>query len=182
MGLFGIGTGSGIAAALFVELNSIADRSLKISAVLMVILLYCAFMLLLFIWEFGNYRIALLIIENSILKIQSAKIEEGTLARGTPPIGGIEVFISCFGILLDSRVIKFNLHDITLKGVIIGPDSISFSYGRGGSDRTLRILCGELGNKDLQSFVERFRYETGVEPVLEQGFEISKKPQASTAN
>lgn len=126
------------------------------------------FLLSLLMWANRKLETARLIIENQIMHIQPAKIDAGSCGETdvTLRIGGIEVFISCFGILLDSKVIKFNLDGIQLRAVEIGRQFICLTYGTSEQTQKIRILHETIGNEELQSIVERFRYETGVVPVI----------------
>lgn len=117
--------------------------------------------------ECRNYKAAQLIVENKIIHIKTAQIEEDLiLKQKTRPAGGIEVFISCFGILLDARVIKFNVDRISLKKVEIGRKLICLSYGTKVWTQRIRILHDTTDHEELQGYLERFRYETGVVPVI----------------
>ncbi|CQR74100.1 hypothetical protein SOV_22190 [Sporomusa ovata DSM 2662] len=117
--------------------------------------------------EYKKLRIAELIIENQILHIQSAIIGAGVCGPdGASSTGGIEVFISCFGILLDSKIIKFNLDGIYLKGVEIGREYMCLIYGTKFSTQKTRILYMAPDSRELKRIVEKFRYETGVVPVI----------------
>lgn len=131
---------------------------------LVVAILATLFLLAFLIRSNRRLKTARLIIENQILHIQPAKIESGICGETdtTLHIGGIEVFISCFGILLDSKVIKFNRDGIRLKAVEIGREFICLSYGTDQHTQKTRILHEPIASQELQNIVERFRYETGV--------------------
>lgn len=137
--------------------------TLVISAVMATILLL-AFL----IRKYRKYQIAKLITENKILHIQAARIEEvgPNGDHDALEVGVIDVFISCFGILLDSKVIKFNIDRISLKDVEIGCNFICLSYGTKERTQKIRILHGGIDQQELQSLIDRFRYETGVVPVI----------------
>ncbi|MGI5835755.1 MAG: hypothetical protein ACOX87_04580 [Chloroflexota bacterium] len=76
-----------------------------------------------------------------------------------------DVFVSYFGILLGSRIVRFNQDGIFLKGVKIGRDSISLTYGTDKGTRITRFLHPEISQGELERIAERFRYETGIVPV-----------------
>ncbi len=119
-------------------------------------------------WEYRKYKTAILIKENKIMHIQTATIEEATTEGATKVLtsGGIEVYISCFGILLDTKVIRFNMDGIHLTSVEIGHESINLSYGREKKSQTVCILHGAVGSEELENLMKRFRYETGIVPAL----------------
>ena len=116
------------------------------------------------IWVNRKLKTARLIIENQILHIKPAIIDAGTCDS---PIGGIEIIISCFGILLGSQVIKFNLDGINLKAVEIGSEFICLTYGaKDKQTQKIRILHGAMDSLEMQRIGEKFRYETGVVPII----------------
>ena len=118
--------------------------------------------------EYAKLKMAHLIIENKILYIQPAIITDcKSVKTGTTPnIGGIDVFVSCFGILLDSKVIKYNLDGIHLKAVEIGHKFIFLTYGTDRQAQKAQILHEDFDHKELQSIIERFSHETGIVPVI----------------
>lgn len=78
----------------------------------------------------------------------------------------IEVFVSYFGILLDSRVIKFNQEGTFLKAVEIGRDYISLTYGTDKRVQSTRLLHAAIDDKEVDRIAEKFRHETGIVPVI----------------
>jgi hypothetical protein len=124
--------------------------------------------LILFIRENNRYILAKLIVENKILCIPVVEV-----AKKSPkadfiniPLGGIDIYISCFGILLGSRVIKFNIDGVALKKVEVGNDFICISYGKGKKNRIIKLIHGVIGADELQCIAEQFRYETGIVPIV----------------
>jgi hypothetical protein len=110
-------------------------------------------------------KTARLIVENQILHIRPAVIINAACARsesGNP--NGIDIFISYFGILLDSRIIKFNQDGIRLMSVEMGHDYISFMYGTEKWAQNMRLLRTAVDPSQLDQIVEKFRYETGIIP------------------
>ncbi len=113
---------------------------------------------------------ASLIVGNQILYIQSAVFqtqhnEEGSVNHFQEPV---EVFISCFGILLDSKIIKFNQDGIRLKAVEIGRGCLSIEYGTDRSTQRVKLLYDGADIGRLEDIIERFRYETGIIPALKE--------------
>ena len=76
----------------------------------------------------------------------------------------IEIFVSCFGILLDSKIIKFNTEGISLKKVEVGHDYILLAYGKGEKYKTIRLLHSNINEPELRDIIEKFRRETGIIP------------------
>lgn len=116
--------------------------------------------------EYYRYNTAKLIMDNKIIHIQVAKIEENCEKKiyNTLSTIVIEYIISCFGVLLGSKVIKFNVDGIKLIEVKIDHDFIFIVYGKDNWNKTIRLLHGSLSTQELWDFAERFRYETGITP------------------
>ena len=91
---------------------------------------------------------------------QAAKEEEGLRED-------FGIYVSCFGILLGTKLIKFNQDGIWLRAVEIGADSISFGYGASSEElQTIRLLYSRPSEDTLADVMESFRKETGVMPSL----------------
>lgn len=120
-------------------------------------------------WLRGRSRlkIARLIAENPILHISTAVISDlsGETAQ-RPDSENTEVIVSYFGILLDEKIIKFNQEGIRLQAVEIGGDFISFTCGTEKRTQNIRLLRPAINPEDLDKIVEKFRYETGITPIL----------------
>jgi hypothetical protein len=111
---------------------------------------------------------AQLIVENQILHIQPAVFREPDSRKesGIQPCETIEMFVSGFGILLGSKIIKFNQAGIRLKAVEIGRDYLSIDYGTDAEVRNIRLLHARPDSAVLVGIIEKFRYETGIVPVV----------------
>lgn len=114
--------------------------------------------------EYGRLKTALLIVENQILHIRPAVIDAAETEDSAA--SSIEVFISCFGILLDSRIIKFNQDGIRLKAVEFRRDFISLTYGTDKRVQNTRLIHAAIDSGELVEIMEKFRYETGITPVI----------------
>ncbi len=111
---------------------------------------------------------ARLIVENQILHIQPAVLRERDSMKESEAASceTVEMFVSCFGILLGSKVIKFNQEDIRLKDVEIGRDYLSLDYGRDTDLRNIRLIHSRPDSAVLAGIIEKFRYETGITPTI----------------
>lgn len=117
--------------------------------------------------ELGKLKISRLIVENPILHTRTVAISDISAEAAQPGnIENTEVIISYFGILLGEKIIKFNQDGIRLRGVEIGNDFISFTYGTEKQTRNIRLLCPAIDSATLEQISERFRYETGITPTL----------------
>lgn len=111
---------------------------------------------------------ARLIVENQILHIQPAVFREpgNRKESGIQPCEIVEMFVSGFGILLGSKIIKFNQEGIRLKAVEIGRDYLSIDYGIDMDIRNIRLLYARPDSDVLAGIIENFRYETGITPTI----------------
>lgn len=111
---------------------------------------------------------ARLIVENQILHIQPAVLRERDSVKESEAESceTVEMFVSCFGILLGSKIIKFNQEGIQLKAVEIGRDYLSLDYGRDRDIRSIKLIHSRPGNPGLERIIEKFRYETGITPTI----------------
>lgn len=105
-------------------------------------------MAVLVIREYSRLKVASLIIENQIIQI--------------PPA----TFISCFGILLGSKIIKFNQAGVKLMTVEISPATISLRYGRDNKVNKITLPCEKLDEKEIMDIFHKFSYETGIRPTM----------------
>jgi hypothetical protein len=109
---------------------------------------------------------ARLIVENQILHIQPAVIFEQTPEKaGQLTEESLHFFVSCFGILLDGRVIRFNRGNIVLKAVELGRDYICLTYGTAEKEQRAKLLCPVLGEQEEAEIARKFYYETGITVV-----------------
>lgn len=110
---------------------------------------------------------ARLVIENQILQIQPAVFQEQT-GEETSLLPGesIKVFVSCFGILLDAKIIKFNQQGIRLKAVELGSGFISLTYGTDQKTACVKLLHTETSDDVLAEITRKLRYETGIIATL----------------
>lgn len=118
--------------------------------------------------SYRRIMLAKLIIDNRIMHIRQAQINrtKGLSDLGKRLQADMEVFISCFGVLIDSKVIKFNLDGIVLKKVELSDRYVTLTYGTKCRNETIRILHETLTVQEMIRISEVFRYETGVLPVL----------------
>lgn len=118
--------------------------------------------------ESGRFKAARLILENRILHILPAVIDHAGKDDADLLSESIEVFVSCFGILMGAKIVKFNQEGIRLKTVEIGLDYISLEYGTTTYTRKIRLLYDRPDNGRLADITEKFRYETGITPTITQ--------------
>lgn len=166
-----VATGFGLMADVFFFWFNFRNRE---NYTVTLLVLSCLVTLILFFFlirEEKNFKTAWLIFENRILHIQPAKISYNPCSdfNDAFPVG-IEVFISCFGILLGSKIIEFNLKGISLKTVEIEGQFICLRYGTETQSKSIRILHEGISSHEIQCIVEKFRYETGVVPIVTERF------------
>lgn len=160
-----------LAAAAFGTVSSIAMMILRPPCWKLSALIALSFTLtaaFIFIKAKKSAAAARLIVDNQIIHIKPAVIKEKSEEKGaaTFPDETMEIFVSCFGILLNAKMIKFNRDGIRLKTVEFGHDDISFTYGNEKWTRNIRLLRPGIDASAMAKISERFRYETGIIPTL----------------
>ncbi len=158
-------TGIGVITSVLMLIRDGVVLTLEAEILLVFAVPATMFLAVLSIREYKKLKTAELIIENRILHIQPAVIEAGDSSRPLSA-GVIEVYISGFGMLLDSTVIKFNLDGVCLKGVEIGRECLCLAYGTNLNTQKARILHGAIEGREMQAIVEKFRFETGIVPII----------------
>jgi len=127
-----------------------------------------------------------IIVENAIIHIQPAVIcaqSDDEKKEGEKLREKLGIFISCFGILLGGKIIKFGKHgncDIRLKSVEIGPDYISIDYiilidhysSINKELQNIRLIYSRPGSNELADIIKKFREETKVVPVVTESQEV----------
>lgn len=128
--------------------------------VIFALLLLTVFILLtLFLLEYRRYRFALLIIENKIFDIQAVK--ENSFTDNSN-----EFIISCFGILLGTKIIRFNVEGIQLKEIEISGKAISITYEKDKEVKNIRLLHDTIEKSKIKEIAEKFQFETGINPLI----------------
>jgi len=104
------------------------------------------------------------IADSAIIYIQPAVLRGGGGENISETVG---MYVSCFGILLGTKIVRFNQNSIWLRNVEIGRDYISFDYGARNEElRHIRLLYSRPGGDELAGIIEKFRKETGVVPNI----------------
>lgn len=114
----------------------------------------------------ARLRAARLITENELL--QTCFVAYVNADDRLVPDAGLEALVSCFGVLLGSRVIRFNMKDNRLWRVEIAKDSITLVYGPKTAIRQLILLHANMSLLESQALAQQFRFETGAEVVIAQ--------------
>ena len=130
-------------------------------------ILFTIILIGLWVRENNKMKMATLIVENKILQINSVVVSHKKGKRSKiEDLKGMEVLISYFGILLDSKIIKFNQEHIRLKAVEIQHGFISITYGTDEWIKNIRLICPILDGEELKRLSEKFEYETGIKPTI----------------
>ncbi len=117
--------------------------------------------------EYNRLKIAKLIVDNQILHVLPAVSACTDAGKDVSPLTGkMEIFVSGFGVLLDSKVIQFNLDRIRLQEVQINKTSMCLTYGTKLRTREICLMHGVADIEEIQRIAETFRYETGLIPII----------------
>lgn len=157
----------GLLFCLIIFIKNFVISFTDMRVIFALLLLVSNLLIVFIIREFETYCAAKLITENKFMNIEVAEIRiKPDDASSHSKIDGLEVYVSCFGILLGSKVIKFNINGINLKEVEIGNDFIYLAYGTDKKIHTIKLIHGDLEKEELKDIVEGFRHETGIIPIV----------------
>jgi hypothetical protein len=159
----GFGILTGVMLLVFGEATSEIQAQILLASVIIASGISAGFC----IHERGKLKIARLIVENPIMQIHTAIVSNISGEAAQPEdIENTEVVVSYFGILLGSKIIKFNQDGIRLRAVEIEDDFISFTYGTEKRMQNTRLLRPMIDPAAMDEISEKFRYETGITPTL----------------
>lgn len=116
--------------------------------------------------QLQRLRTARLITENSILSIPVVTVWNSDSSSLPNSDKTALVIVSCFGIIFDNEVFKFNCDGIRLLSVAISWQAMWLTFGTEKKKQHVRLLHGLSNREDIQMITEKFRYETGVIPVV----------------
>jgi len=112
-----------------------------------------------------------LIVENAILHIEPAVLHGHDGEAEESLCEAVRMYVSVFGIMLGGKIIKWGHDgglDCRLKAVEIGHDYLSIDYGTKDKARKIRMLYDRPDSSSLADIIEKFRYETGIVPVVKE--------------
>ncbi len=116
---------------------------------------------------YRKHKAARLIKENTILVICSCIFSSFSQESAKPDdIKNEEILISYFGILFTNNIIRFNQNGILLKAVEIGPDYLSFTYGKERLIKNIKLLRPQISKEKLDELVNKIRFEMGIDAKL----------------
>jgi len=165
--IFAAFSGLGIAISALLLSFGVVTHGVQVQILLVIVLLASTISASLWVREYKKLKTAHLIIENSILHIRTAVISNVSGETAKPQEAeNTEAFVSYFGILLDSKIIKFNQDGIYIKAAEIGKDYISLTYGTDKRVQNTRLLRAAVDPAELDGIVKKFHFETGVNPVI----------------
>ena len=76
--------------------------------------------------------------------------------------------ISCFGILINGKVIPFNQQGIRLKSIEISNTNIFITYGSDKKTDQIEQQYDWKEMEEIQAIAEKFRYETGISAQIKE--------------
>lgn len=122
------------------------------------------------VWKTMLLRAARLITENGLFQISPVTLAG---ADGSPVSDPeTEIVVSCFGVLLNSRVVRFNRRENRLWRVEIGRDSMKLIYGTQKDQKQMTLLHKPISADTARRLAERFRVETGAETIFPDSFHM----------
>jgi len=130
-----------------------SDRQIVI-AVIIINLVSGIFLLIMSYRQYLMLLRARLIIENQLLHIPATNASDESKA--------IDIYFSCFGMLLGDKVIPFDAGNEKLHSMYIDENSVTITYGRENCKKTVELSKYLLADYDLNYFTEKLNFETGV--------------------
>ena len=131
------------------QMKSLLFMAVCLNALLLTILLF------ILIRQYRLFRSAKLILENQLLHIPAAMIENQRE-------GGIDFYFSGFGMLLGDMVIPFDVRERKLSRLTFDEEAIIITYGTECKKRSVRILKTSMTENQVEDFRKKLYYETGI--------------------
>ncbi len=125
-----------------------------ITAVIITDLILSTFLLIMSCRQYLMLRRARLILENQLLHIPAAKASDD--------VKGIDIYLSCFGMLLGDKVIPFDAGKEKLRSMYIDENSTTITYGGEKNKKTVEFSKYMLTDNELKDFTKKLKFETGV--------------------
>jgi len=120
------------------------------------------------VWKTMLLRAARLITENELFQISPVMLAG---ADGNPVSDSeTKIVVSCFGVLFNSRVVRFNRKENRLWCVEIGRDFLKLVYGTQENQKQMTLLHKPISPDTANRLAERFRVETGAETIFPDSF------------
>ena len=117
--------------------------------------------------QLQRLKMAGLITENAVLCIPAGTVLSSEDDANFPGSNqAVTVIVSIFGILAGNKVYKYNCDGIRLLAITIDNEYICFTYGTQKKQSDLKLLHGLSRQDDIEAVAEKFRYETGIIPVV----------------
>lgn len=117
--------------------------------------------------QWTQLGVARLILDSQILQVCSATVSsrQGSSGQWKPGISS-QITVSTFGVLMNDRAYKWGCDGIKLETAEIGHDTLSLTFGDRERVYRVKLLHGLCELAEVDSLVEKLRYETGVVPVV----------------
>lgn len=159
-----LATGAGILLLLYAPCDA------SITLLPLPLFLTAGILLGLGVWKTMLLRAARLITENGLFQISPVTLAG---ADGSPVSDPeTEIVVSCFGVLLNSRVVWFNRRENRLWRVEFARDSLRLVYGAQENQKQMTLLHKPISADTARRLAERFRVETGAETIFPDSFHM----------
>lgn len=120
------------------------------------------------VWKTILLKAARLITENGLFQISPVMLTGADRSPASDP--ETEIVVSCFGVLINSRVVRFNRRENRLWRVEIGRDSLKLFYGAQNDQKQMTLIHEPIDTDTARRLAERFRIETGAEIIFPDSF------------
>ncbi|NLK52982.1 MAG: hypothetical protein GX295_11165 [Syntrophomonadaceae bacterium] len=159
-------TGFGALLSILVYVSGRLMPEIQTLIALAVCLVASAFLAALWLKEYKKLKIAQLIVENQILHVCPVVGNGAGKAAEQKDIKNPALFVSYFGMLLDTEVIEFSYNGKQLRAVKFGPDFISITYGAVKQVQTVRLPWTTVSPEEFETIIKKIHCETGIKPAI----------------
>ncbi len=141
--------------------------ALFIKALIITDIVFIGILLIMINLSYKKIMMAKLILDNGIIHLKETRVilsNAGNEYQTKDTVA--ETIVSCFGLLLGTKIIKYNQDHINLKSVELSEKYMTLVYESKYGSKKIRIHHAPMTVPERIRISETFRYETGVKPVL----------------
>ena len=148
--------------AYIFHVDEVLIKGILITDIIFIGVLLCMITLL-----YKKIMLVKLILDNRIVQFKQAKIiTHSSNNKAMNYNKDAEMVVSCFGLLLGNKIIKYNIDGILLMSLELSEQSMNITYGNDTGNKKIRIEHEPISLHELIRISEKLRYETGIMPVL----------------
>jgi hypothetical protein len=116
--------------------------------------------------QWTQWGMARLILDSQIVQVCSGTVSSRQGSSQWKPRIANQITVSTFGVLMNDRAYKWGYDGIQLWTAEIDRDTLSLTFGDREQAYRVELLHGIRELAEVDSLVEKLRYETGVLPTV----------------